>query len=139
MFNHGYGIAFHGTAGTLFVDRRGYKVIPEMRSLDLSESAPRAYTNSYDREGRMKPKDGIASNNSTDDHWSDFVASMKSRRPPICDIEIGHRSTVLALLGNVALRSRQRVEWDPESETTANKEAQTYLRRDYRSPWKLEL
>ncbi len=139
MFNHGYGIAFHGTAGTLFVDRRGYKVIPEMKSLDLSESEPRAYTNSYDREGRMQPKDGIASNNSTDAHWSDFIASMKSRKPPICDIEIGHRSTVIALLGNVALRSRQRVEWDPESETTNNKEAQTYLRRDYRPPWKLEL
>ena len=70
---------------------------------------------------------------------ADFVASMKSRKPPICDIETGHRSTVIALLGNVALRSRQRVEWDPESETTSNKEARTYLRREYRPPWKLEL
>lgn len=45
----------------------------------------------------------------------------------------------MALLGNVSLRSRQRIDWDPEAETTENKEAQTYLRKEYREPWKLEL
>ena len=64
---------------------------------------------------------------------------MRSRKPPISDIEIGHRSTATCLLANVALRSRQRVEWDPDTETTPNKEAATYLRREYRAPWKLEL
>ncbi len=130
MFDRDYGITFHGTKGTLFVDRQRWEIVPEMKSLD-----PRG----YEREARMEAKAGRSSNNSTDAHWADFVASMKSRKPPICDIETGHRSTVIALLGNVALRSRQRVEWDPDSETTPNKEAQTYLRRDYRPPWKLEL
>ena len=130
MFDRGYGITFHGTKGTLFVDRQQWEIVPEMKSLDPRD---------YEREARMGAKAGRASNNSTDAHWADFVASMKSRKPPICDIETGHRSTVIALLGNVALRSRQRVEWDPDSETTPNKEAQTYLRRDYRPPWKLEL
>ena len=130
MFDRDYGITFHGTKGTLFVDRQRWEVVPEMKSLD-----PRG----REREARMEGSEGRSSNNSTDAHWADFVASMKSRKPPICDIETGHRSTVIALLGNVALRSRQRVEWDPESETTPNKEAQTYLRREYRAPWKLEL
>ena len=31
MFKHGYGILFHGTEGTLFVDRGGYKLVPEKR------------------------------------------------------------------------------------------------------------
>ena len=130
MFDRGYGITFHGTKGTLFVDRQRYEIVPEMRDLD-----PKG----HQREARMERKEGTSVNNSTDAHWADFVASMKSRKPPICDIETGHRSTVIALLGNVALRSRQRVEWDPESETTSNKEARTYLRREYRPPWKLEL
>ncbi len=130
MFDRDYGITFHGTKGTLFVDRQQWEIVPEMKSLD-----PRG----YEREARMEAKAGRASNNSTDAHWADFVASMKSRKPPICDIGTGHRSTVIALLGNVALRSRQRVEWDPDTESTPNKEAQTYLRRDYRPPWKLEL
>lgn len=135
MSGHGYGITFHGTSGTLFVDRRQYKVIPEMRSSD----APNLPMRDRGREARIKGKEGRATNNSTDDHWSNFVTSMKSRELPICDIEIGHRSTLIALLGNIAMRSRQRVEWNPDSETTPNKEAQTYLRREYRSPWKLEL
>ena len=130
LFDRDYGITFHGTKGTLFVDRQRYELVSEMKSLD-----PRG----REREARMEAKEGTSANNSTDAHWTDFVASMKSRKPPICDIETGHRSTVIALLGNVALRSRQRVEWDPESETTPNKEARTYLRREYRPPWKLEL
>ena len=130
LFDRDYGITFHGTKGTLFVDRQRYELVAEMKSLD-----PRG----REREARMEAKEGTSADNSTDAHWADFVASMKSRKPPICDIETGHRSTVIALLGNIALRSRQRVEWDPESETTPNKEAQTYLRREYRPPWKLEL
>ena len=55
------------------------------------------------------------------------------------DIEIGHRSTTTALLGNVALRSKMRVDWDSSRETTAESEARHYLRREYRKPWKLEV
>jgi hypothetical protein len=68
-----------------------------------------------------------------------FVECMRTREKPISDIEIGHRSTATCLLANVALRSRQRVEWDPKTETTPVKEAQTYLKREYRAPWKLTL
>jgi hypothetical protein len=39
----------------------------------------------------------------------------------------------------VALRSRQRVEWDPATEQTTNAEAATYLDKEYRPPWKLSL
>ena len=51
----------------------------------------------------------------------------------------GHRSTVTALLGNIAMRSKQRVDWDPVNETTTNAEARSFLKREYRAPWKLEL
>ncbi len=130
MFDRDYGITFHGSKGTLFVDRQRYEIIPEMKGLD-----PRGYNS----EALMVREEGRAVNHSTDDHWKDFISSMKSRKPPISDIEIGHRSTAMALLGNVSLRSRQRVEWDPKTETTPNKEAQTYLSRPYRAPWKLTL
>jgi hypothetical protein len=64
---------------------------------------------------------------------------MRTREKPISDIEIGHRSTATCLLANVALRSRQRVEWNPQTETTPNQEAATYLKKEYRAPWKLTL
>ena len=69
MFDRGYGITFHGTKGTLFVDRQRYEIVPEMRDLD-----PRG----RQREARMERKEGTSVNNSTDAHWADFVASMKS-------------------------------------------------------------
>ncbi len=127
MFNQGYGILFHGTDGTLFVDRSRYELIPEKRRVGDAT------------EDRTEPEEGKNSNNHNLDHWRNFIACIRSRELPVSDIEQGHRSTAMALLGNVALRSRQRVEWDPKTETTANKEAQPFLRREYRKPWKLEI
>ena len=74
-----------------------------------------------------------------DGHWDDFVAAMRDRSKPISDILVGHRSTTTALLGNIAMRSRQRFDWDPLAETTENEEAASFLRREARDPWKLEL
>ena len=126
----GYGILFHGTEGTLYVNRQYWEITPESRR--YREPEPRV-------EQRMAAARGKASNATTDDHWRDFVAAIRDRSKPICDIEVGHKSTAMALLGNISLRSRQRVDWDPEAETTENDEARTYLRREYRPPWKLEL
>ena len=58
---------------------------------------------------------------------------------PAGDIEIGQRSTTTALLGNVALRSKLRIDWDSKAETTAQTAARKYLHREYRKPWKLEV
>jgi predicted dehydrogenase len=130
MFGQGYGITFHGTEGTLFVDRNRWEIIPETRRSDRDRSESVA---------RMVGEKGSSSNNHGESHWENFVRCMKTRERPASDIENGHRSTATALLGNVALRSRQRVEWDPRTETTPNAEARTYLGREYRAPWRLTL
>ncbi|MBI1790678.1 MAG: Gfo/Idh/MocA family oxidoreductase [Acidobacteria bacterium] len=120
MFNQGYGTVFHGTKGTLFVDRSKFVVIPEKGS-------------------GIEPMEEKSSNNHGLAHWQNFIACIKSRERPASDIEIGHRSTTTALLGNVALRSRLRIDWDPKTETTAQTAARPLLRREYRKPWKLEV
>ncbi len=127
MFAQGYGILFHGADGTLFVDRSRYQLIPERRG--RGEAAV----------DRTAPEEGKSTNNHSRAHWENFLASIRSRELPVSDIEQGHRSTAMALLGNVAYRSRQRVDWDPQTETTSNKEARPFLRREYRRPWKLSL
>jgi predicted dehydrogenase len=127
MFKQGYGILFHGTDGTLFVDRSRYELIPERRRQgdEITE--------------RTQAVEGQSSNNSNLSHWQNFFDCIRSRQRPVSDIEQGHRSTAMALLGNVAYRSRQRVDWDPQTETTSNKEARPYLRREYRKPWNLSI
>jgi predicted dehydrogenase len=120
MFGHGYGILFYGTKGTLFVDRSLFRLIPEKGSdLDYLEEA--------------------SSNNHNMAHWANFLDCVKTRKRPVSDIEIGHRSTSTALLGNVSYRSKLRVDWDAQNETTAQVEARQYLKREYRKPWKLEV
>jgi predicted dehydrogenase len=127
MYKKGYGIEFHGTDGTLFVDRSGFEVIPETRR-QAKEEAPRTAS------VQMK-----SANNSHSDHVRNFLDCMKSRKRPISDIEIGHRSTSACLLGNVAFRSKERIEWDVKNQklTSGGSKAQQYVTRNYRAPWKL--
>lgn len=120
MFKQGYGILFHGSKGTMFVDRSRYEIIPEKGS-------------------SLEAVEVKSSNNANNSHWANFVDCIKTRQKPVSDIEIGHRSTTTALLGNVALRSKLRIDWDSKNETTAQSAARKYLHREYRKPWKLEV
>ncbi len=68
--------------------------------------------------------------------WADFLESIKSGKRPVCDIEIGHRSTNMSLLGMLSLKLGRSVQWDGERETiVGDHEANTLLSRLYRAPW----
>jgi len=127
MYGKSYGIEFHGTDGTLFVDRGGFEVRPEKRSSGKKQVA---------RTASMQ-MDSV--NDEHFDHVRNFLDCVKSRQRPISDIEIGHRSTSVCLLGNIAYRSMERIVWDAAAQrlTQAGPEARKLLSRDYRAPWKL--
>ena len=120
FFNQGYGIAFHGTKATLLVDRAHYRVLAE-------------------KDSGVTEVEEKASNNSNLAHWANFLECIRTRERPASDIEIGHKSTSTAILGNVALRSQLRIDWDARTERVAQAAARRWLRRDYRKPWKLEV
>ncbi len=132
MYNKDYGIEFHGTTGTLFVDRSGFEVYPEVGKPSLVHGPK-------EQIGRMKSIQMRSTNNSHEDHVRDFLDSVKSRKLPRSDIEIGHRSTSVCQLGNVALRSNQRIVWDATKEEIigGDTRAKSLLTRKYRKPWKL--
>lgn len=68
--------------------------------------------------------------------FADFLDAIRTKRRPICDIEIGHRSTNMSLLGMLSLKLGRSVAWDGEKDLViGDEEANTRLRRDYRSPW----
>ena len=53
-------------------------------------------------------------------------------------IEIGHRSTTMSHLANIALATESLIKWDAEREViTNNEEANDLLDYEYRKPWKL--
>jgi len=120
------GMTFHGTEGTLFVDRQGLEIIPETRkSGEMSVDRTQAFKVDNSNQHHL-------------DHMKDFIECVRSRKTPIADIETGHRSTTTALLGNIAYRTGHRIEWDGARERiVGDAKASAYLSRDYRRPWKL--
>lgn len=129
QFNgHGYGIQFHGAEGTLFVDRAGWEITPERRGRGAAAT------------DRIEAASEKSSNNHSTAHFANFLECVRSRNKPVCDIEIGHRSTTTCLLGNIAYRTHRRIEWDPKNERITNvAEARKLLGREYRKPWKLSV
>jgi hypothetical protein len=68
-----------------------------------------------------------------------MLECMKTRELPQSDIEYGYHSTSTRLLGNVALRSKERLEWEVASQrlTKGGRAAEKLLSREYRAPWRL--
>ena len=74
----------------------------------------------------------------SDNHMQNWFDSIKSRRKPIADVEIGHRSAIICHLGNIARWLGRKLRWDPETETfPGDDEANSYLDRPRRKPYQL--
>jgi predicted dehydrogenase len=120
LFGKGYGILFHGTKGTLFVDRSGHQVWPE-------------------RGASVEPLQFETKDAGNRAHWANFVDCIRTRNKPNADIEINHKTSAACHLGNIAYRSKLRVDFDPKTEEIAQPEARKYASREYREPWKLKI
>ena len=75
--------------------------------------------------------------------WEDLLACVDAGgdRRPVCDIEIGHRSTTLSLLGMLSAKLGRSVNWDGAAERCVvpgggpDAEANKLLSREYRDGW----
>lgn len=123
-----HGVAFHGNNGTLVVDRSGWEVYPETETVEKK------------RRYRMpvEPRQTSGGEEYHFLHVKNFLDCMQSRARPKSDVEIGHNSMIACHLGNIAFRLGRQIKWDVEKEKMIeDKEAQRYVAREYRSPWKL--
>ena len=70
-------------------------------------------------------------------HQRNFIDCVDSRAETHAPVEIGHRSVSAALLGEIAIITGQKLQWDPDNEVFINNdEASRLLKRPYRAPWK---
>jgi predicted dehydrogenase len=68
--------------------------------------------------------------------FADFLRCVKSGERPVCDIEIGHRSTSMSLLAMLSLKLGRSLTWDGEKQVIlGDDEANQGLQRVYRGPW----
>jgi hypothetical protein len=117
------GIYFYGTEGTLHVGWRGdgTTFYPSSRGKSPVNVPPEL----HEPDAQNIPE-----------LWADFVEAIEKQRRPVCDIEIGHRSTNLSLLGMLSLKLGRSIAWDGEKEEVpGDAEANQLLRREYRKPW----
>ncbi len=124
-------VEFRGTLGNLYSGSEGggYKIVPSPGG-QFQPAKPRIQP-----EQKAPGKGG---QDLTVLHIRNFVDCVKSRQKPHCDIETGHRSTTFALLANIALATKSRIDWDPRAERiTNNKQANNLLHYQYRKPWTL--
>ncbi len=123
--NRGYGIIFHGSEASLFVDRSGYALEPELETIG-KETRP-----------RMVP----ATSGGSEQHQSHvkaYLECIKTRKRFVSDIEDGHLASATPQLANVAMRLGRTLQYDPDKERFADdSEASAMLRRRYRAPWTL--
>jgi len=138
-----YGVMLQGTKGTLFIDRAGYEITPQMtQHNDPSSAGAREAYDDLVGFGNYFTSEGVEERSSTSaqhlPHVRNFLDCVKSRQRPAGDIEIGHKSTAPCLIGNIALRTGMKLKWDGKAERFTNSaEANAMLTRPYRAPWRL--
>lgn len=68
-------------------------------------------------------------------HIENFLSCVRSGERPNADIEIGHKSTLLCHLGNMAYRTGQTLHIDPQTRKPTSVEALKLWGREYRDGW----
>ena len=130
-----HGMAFYGSKGSLFADRVGFEVYPEPRG----ESGPGA-VNAVDNSagGFRAERLDVAGADSTGLHLKNFIECVRTRQKPVADVEIGHRSTIVPHLGNIAFRTGRKISWDAEREGIVDEpKAAVLFDPPARKPWNL--
>ena len=140
----GYGLEFFGTKGSLFVNRAGFEVFPDMKQDPVAliptfqgqpgggpkraETKPEPWIEPRKEAGNSGEQFGL--------HARNFLDCVKSRQRPVADVEDGHRTAVACHLANLSLRLGRKLKWDPEQESIAqDEEAMAMTVRPYRKPW----
>lgn len=73
----------------------------------------------------------------SENHHRDFLNCIKTRSHPVCDVEIGHSSSVACLTSEICIRLGRTLEFDPVQETFQDEEANGHVSRHMRGPWAL--
>jgi predicted dehydrogenase len=126
LYNRNQGVAWIGSKATLVCNREGYELIPEKNR----EGVPLA-----DRAQLVgKFEDG-----GVEAHATNWCACIRDQvNTTNSPIDKGAFATILAHMGNISYRTGTRVVYDPvKRKFIDNPQADAFLKKEYRAPWKL--
>ncbi len=114
----GDGTLFVGSKGMMLADYGKYRLFPEV-----------------DFSGFQPPTPWIAGSPGQHEEW---IRAIQGGAANLCPFEYGSKVTEIGLLGNVAHRVQQPLEWDASSMRATNcKDADRFIRHEYRAGWSL--
>ncbi len=116
------GIMFIGDQGRVFVNRgKAYgKPVDGLKENPLPSNAIRLYE--------------------SNDHMANFFECVKTRKTPAATVDVAHRVITACHLGNIAIRLKRKIVWDPvKEEIVGDAEAANsiYVRRPQRAPYQI--
>jgi hypothetical protein len=115
----GSGVMFVGSEGKLFSTYHNYRLFPKEKFADFEPPA------------KTIP-DSIG-------HHAEWIQACKDGSLTTCNFDYSGALTESVLLGNVAYRTGQRLDWDGNTLKATNcPEADRYVRKQYRPGWEVE-
>lgn len=113
------GATFIGEKGTISIDRAKVESDPDELAYTRLEN----------------PATPLERSRNHQQNWLDCI---RTRKKPIADVEIGHRSATICHLGNIARMLGRKLQWDPISEVFVNDpDANALLTRPHRKGYEL--
>ncbi|MBT3287886.1 MAG: Gfo/Idh/MocA family oxidoreductase [Victivallales bacterium] len=115
----GNGITFTGSKGKIEVSRSDLKTFPgEIMRSPIGPDEVQLY-----RSGN---------------HFQNWLDCIRTRRRPVCDVEIGARSVTVCHLGNLAYWLKRPLRWNPKAwDFVDDPGASRWIDRPMRAPWSL--
>lgn len=130
------GIKFEGSEGWIFVTRGNYNVTGSDPVANQDGVKPLEASNPGIIKSVIGPQE-VHLYESTDHHLN-WLESIQSRKPPITNAEIAHRSCSACLLHHIAMKVKRKVYWDPKVERFKNDdEANAMLKRPVRKGFEI--
>jgi len=116
----GAGVMFIGEKGQMFANYGSYKLYPETEFAD------------YQRPEPTIPR--------SVGHHQEWIKACKEGSPTTCNFDYSGALTEAVLLGNVAYRAGETLQWNPKNLKAAGcPAADEFIQQPYREGWKLSL
>ena len=114
----GSGVMFVGTEGKMFANYGSYRLYPDAKFKDFTPPEPTI------------PR--------SIGHHAEWIKACKEGTPTTCNFDYSGALTEAVLLGNVAYRTGEALEWDAKTLKATNcPAADKYIRKEYRMGWEV--
>ena len=112
------GVMFIGTEGMMYADYNNYRLFPTEKF-----------------SGFEPPEQTIPASIG---HHAEWIQACKEGTPTLCNFDYSGALTETVLLGNVAYRTGQSLDWDAQSLRATNcPDADEFISKEYRDGWEV--